>query len=305
MQGDRIWSWYPVLRRGEIAQLSPAPINGIARLANDIEETLFGGDQQSGIGKNLVSRIWTPIDGPTSGSLQPADLWSSIASSADEDGAAAYSNLARHIGFSIHAAGIRLRDASDGYQAQLFSAIQDGNEHGQRFTNIPVADIHLAFHSVLSELASARDYLAMSLAHSLGAPARIDAMNRLADWLSASSRAEYGTRPVLREMLEAYDPSSATPWLYQLGEYRNTFLHRRPMASQLSSQFLRYEIVERNDISFPKIVLPLSDDDPFAPGKDALKQFINFYRQMTALARLAANHAPHEASPPHFVVTDS
>lgn len=288
-----------------MTQLNPVPINAIAKLATDVGETLFGGDQQNDIDSQLVSRVWTPLDGPSSGELQPADLWSSIASNARDDGEAGYAVLARHISFSIHAAGIRLRDASDGYQAQVFAAIEANRKTGDRFTNIPVADLHLAFHSVLSELASARDYLAAVLANRLGAPARIDAMNRLADWLSASSRAQHRSDPVIKEMLEAFDAASANPWLHKLTEYRNTFLHRRPLGSQESSQFLRYSIEEHSDILFPKIELPLSENDPFAPGQDALKHFIGFYRELTGLARLAANHAPFDAAPPHFVVSEN
>lgn len=299
--GEKLWSWYPVLRDQGYSQLKALPINKISQMACLIDETLFGGDQQNDVDKQLISRSWTPLDGPVTG-MQPADMWSSIASNALDAGEQSYSTLARHIAFSIHAAGIRLRDASDGYQAQLFGAIESRRKSGERFSNIPMADLYLAFHSVLSELASARDYIATALADRIGAPSRIDAMNRFVDWLSASSRASYRNNPVIKEMLEAHEPSSANPWLHRLTEYRNTFLHRRPLGSTESVQFLRYSIVEKQRISFPKIELPLADSDPFASGQDALKNFIGLYREMTKLARLAANHSPFDASPPLFVV---
>lgn len=302
LQGDKTWSLFPVLRDGLQTQLNPIPINGIAALANEVGETLFGGDEQSDVDKQLISRIWTPLDGPKGTELQPADLWSCIASNAHEAGDDGYAVLARHIAFSIHAAGIRLRDASDGFQAQLFAAIEAGRKTGERYTNIPVADIHLAFHSVLSELASARDYIATALASRLGAPARIDALNRFVDWLEAASRSHHREEPVVKEMLEALDTSAVQPWLHMLTEYRNTFLHRRPLGSQKSSQFLIYSIREKNEIQYPKIELPLGDNDAFAPGVDALKHFIDIYRQMTIFARLAAEHAPYDASPQHFTI---
>lgn len=305
MQGDRVWGWYPVLRDGSASGLNPIPINGIATVAQDIGETLFGGDQQNDVDKQLISRIWTPLDGAGQQQMQPADMWSCISSSAHDAGDADYAILARHIAFSIHAAGIRLRDASDGFQAQLFAAIDSGRKSGERYTNIPVSDIHLAFHSVLSEMASARDYIATALAHRMGAPARIDALNRLTDWLDAPSRAHHRGEPVIKEMFEALDANAPQPWLHMLTQYRNTFLHRRPLGSQESSQYLCYSIVERQGIPYPKVELPLGGNDEFAPGQDALKHFIGIYREMTKFARLAAQHAPYESSLPHFVVSDS
>jgi hypothetical protein len=234
--------------------------------------------------------------------MQPADLWSAIAGTADEAGDGDYATLARHISFSLHAAGIRLRDASDGYRAQLINAIHEGQEAGRRFSNIPMRDLQLAFHSVLSELASARDYLAAALASKLGAPARVDALNRLAEWLEAASRADLRERPVVREMLAAYDPTSASPWLHQLTEYRNVFLHRRPLGAQSASQFLRYEIVMQKGVGYPRIEMPLGAEDPSAPGQDALTRFIDLYRAMTDLLRAAAANAPYESALPNFVV---
>jgi hypothetical protein len=45
--GDRLWSWYPVLESGRTKALAPMPINRIDSLASDVWLTLFGGDQQS------------------------------------------------------------------------------------------------------------------------------------------------------------------------------------------------------------------------------------------------------------------
>lgn len=301
-QASRMWGWHPVLQNGEVRQLSPMPINRIDDLAGAVGLRLFGGDEQSGIGTPLVSRVWTPLDGPGDGQMQPADLWGAIAGTAEEAGDGDYAMLARHISFSLHAAGIRLRDASDGYRLQLIAAIHERRQSGKRFSNIPMRDLQLAFHSVLSELASARDYLAAALASKLGAPAKVDAMNRFADWLGAASRAELRDRPVVRDMLTAYDASSDNPWLHQLTEYRNLFLHRQPLGSQRGSQFLRYDVIAKDGLEYPRIVMPLGDEDPSAPGKDGLTRFIELYRAMTELLKLAAANAPYESALPHFVV---
>ena len=234
--------------------------------------------------------------------MRHADIWRAIARNADKAGDVPYSLLARHMSFSLNAAGIRLRDASDDYRAQLVAAIQAGQKAGCRFSNIPMKDLQLAFHSVLSELASARDYLAAALANKLGAPPKIDAMNRFADWLGAASRAEIRNRPVVREMLDAYDSGSDNPWLHQLTEYRNLFLHRQPLGSATSPQFLVYDVVEREGILYPRISMPLDENDPSAPGQEALARFIQLYRAMTRLVKFAADHAPYEANLESFVV---
>lgn len=300
----RLWSWYPVLSEGKVRDLAPRPIQQIAALANAVGLDLFGGDQQSGLEGPLVSRIWTPLDGPHAGGLQPADLWRAIARNADEAGDTEYALLARHISYSLTAAGIRLRDASDGYHAQLMAAIQSDATNGDRFSNIPMRDLQLAFHSVLSELASTRDYLAASVALKLGAPTKIDAMNRFKEWVSAASRAHLATGPTAAAMLTAYDLGSADPWLHQLTEYRNLYLHRMPLGSATSAApaLLTYTIVEHAGVGFPCITMPLDASDPSAPGQDALVRFLQLYRAMTRLVKLAADHAPYDTSMPVFVV---
>lgn len=297
----RLWRWFPIMAGGQEGQLSERPIDHVEDLARTVGLTVFGGDQHSDTDKRLPSRIWTPLEVPRAPGLQPADLWRAIGHNAEADGDSAYATFAHHIGHSLHAAGIRLRDASDHYLAQLQGAIDEKSRAGRRFSNIPMLDLQVAFHSVFSELASARDYLAASLAHKLGAPGRIDAMNKLADWAGAVSRAELATRPVVAEMLAAYDREGADPWLFQLGEYRNTFLHRAPFGAANGAAWLVYDEVDHNGMTFPRISLPLGDSDPFTPGTDALTRFIGLYRAMTRLAGLAVQHSPHEASLPSFV----
>lgn len=298
----RLWSWHPVLVDKSIPQLAPLSINRVAQLANDVGLEVFGGDQQSGLETPLISRVWTPLNGPHDGSLQPADTWRAIARNADKAGDTEYATLAHHISFSLTAAGIRLRDASDGYHAQLIAAVIGKQDVGNPFANIPMYDLQLAFHSVLSELASTRDYLAASLASKLGAPAKVDAMNRFAEWVKAASRADLRIRPVVSEILSAYDETSANPWLHQLTEYRNLFLHRQPLGSSSARSHLIYNVLTKDGIGYPRIEMPLGDTDPSAPGQDALTRFIQLYRAMTDLVKLAAEHAPYSSEPETFVV---
>ena len=300
MQGDKLWSLGPVLDGRSVRQLTPRPIQDVAAIASGIGGTLFGGDEVTGMGTPLLSRVWTSLDGPGAGKPQAADKWRAIAGNATDAGADAYAELAGHMAFSLTAAGIRLRDASDHHHDQLMAALAEGKSSGSRFTNIPASDLQLAFHSVLSELASARDYLAKSLAITLGAPTRIDSLARLKDWLDASSRAHLRATPIVSDMLAAYDRASRDPWLHELTEDRNLFLHRQPMGRR-GVGWLQYEERTHNGLTIPIVIMPLAGDDPFAPGADALLRFVRLHRQMTNLLDQAAEVAPHPASFPHFV----
>jgi hypothetical protein len=303
-QEPRRWSLGPLLSsESKPSWLRPFPIQQIDRIASDIGETLFGGDEISGIGTPLVSRAWTPLNGPHKG--MPIDVqWGAIAFNAHENGDEPYSRFARNIAHSIRAAGIRLRDASDGFHKQLVAALADNAETGSRFTNTAAMDIHLAFHSVLSELASARDYLAAALGHEIGAPPNQDAMSRLAGWLAKAANVDKPRGTVLNQMLVAYDSGSADPWLYELSEYRNEFLHRTPFGTARNHHLLQLTIKEVGELHCPLLHMPLSAEDRWAPGEDALKRFVTLYRRMIVLLTVAAEAAPYESTPPHFVVGD-
>jgi hypothetical protein len=300
----RRWSLGPLLSSTDKPSwLRPLPIQELARLTCSIGEWVFGGDAVSGIGTPLVSRSWTPLSGPSNGT-QTADLWDGISFNASEQGDEVYSRLARNISHSLRAVGIRLRDASDGFNNQLVAAVADGRKVGNRFTNIAATDIHLAFHSVLSELASARDYLAAALAYRLGAPPKIDAMNRFADWLAKSANAAHKNDNVVARMLAAYDSSSQDPWLYELTEYRNEFLHRSPFGTARNEHLMKLLIKKIGEVQCPVLHMPLSADDRWAPGEDALRRFVTLSRRMDDLLAMAAAAAPYESTPPHFIVSD-
>ena len=122
------------------------------------------------------------------------------------------------------------------------------------------------------------------------------------EWVKAASRADLRIRPVVSEILSAYDETSANPWLHQLTEYRNLFLHRQPLGSSSARSHLIYNVLTKDGIGYPRIEMPLGDTDPSAPGQDALTRFIQLYRAMTDLVKLAAEHAPYSSEPETFVV---
>src|SRR5712672_2487203 len=135
MVGNRVWSWFPVLKGTAPASMAGQSIEHIRGMAEAIGCTLFGGDEISGLETPLPYRVWTPLHGPHSGKPQPADAWASIAHNATEANDQDYTAFARHIAFSLRAAGSRIRDASDHYHTQLMAAIASKRQFGTRFSN--------------------------------------------------------------------------------------------------------------------------------------------------------------------------
>jgi len=75
-----------------------------------------------------------------------------------------------------------MRDASDCYHNQLVAALAAGQQINRRFRNVPALDLLLFLHSLLTEMASARDHIATFVGRSLGAPDSVDALNRFERW---------------------------------------------------------------------------------------------------------------------------
>lgn len=293
--GDHLWRWFPTFTDGRVGRLQPLPIQVVDQLATDLGAKLFGSDNISNLDGPMISRVWRPLDGPDGGGLMASDKWRLIYAQAEKNGNTKYAGFAANLAFSLTATGIRLRDASDHYHDQLLAALHEHRKAGERFANIPMKDLQLAFHSILSELGSARDYLAAAIAHQFNAPDRIDGLNRFADWVGAASRSNIRADPLVAQMLQAYDPASPDPWLWDISEYRNLFLHRKPFGAPSATRWLRYEETERRGILYPRIELPLPDDDHSAPGVDALNRFVALYRKMVSLLDVAAGRAPYEA----------
>lgn len=297
--GQGEWKLGPILAGDRLVVLKSLPIEVIGQIARQIGLTIMGGDQIDDFDGPLPSRAWAPLGGSGERQPQAADMWSSIAFHAHESGNVEYARLAQNIACSFRAAGIRLRDASDGYHTQLRAALITGREAGSRFSNVPLADIHLAFHSVLTELASTRDYLAGLIARKLGANSKTDSMRKLADWLKKPAQQSVHRSTVISGMLRAYDKAAPDPWLFELTDYRNKFIHRGPLGT--SECRLVFELRQMGTRHYHVMTLPLPNDDAWAPGADALAKFLQLFRNMEALLKRAAAEAPYSAEPPELV----
>lgn len=177
------WSIFTILNEGKLKHLCPVPDAQIRQVANDLDVTLLGVNEIVLDDPNLPSHIWHTRLSKRSKGLSAADSWGTISSHAriakDND----YADLARNISISLRAADIRLRDASNEYHRQLVAGLARGVVTEQRFTNIALSDLHLAFHSLLAEMGAARDYLSAIVGHHVKAPNNIDSLARLITWV--------------------------------------------------------------------------------------------------------------------------
>src|SRR3546814_17222093 len=81
--------------------------------------------------------MWYPLSATTQRIQAAADLWSNVSQNHDEHADPKDVSLARYLSFSLRAAGIRIRDASDQYHKQLRAAVREKSQDGNRFSNVP------------------------------------------------------------------------------------------------------------------------------------------------------------------------
>jgi hypothetical protein len=299
------WIIGPLFKNGPVALLGPFADEDIGPMCREFGQFVFGADETSAIDSALPSRIWRPLLGLPLMKHQPADTWCLIGSAAMMSGDAEYERLAAKISMSLRAAGTRLRDASDEYHRQLIAGLRRGQATGLRFQNISMQDLHLAFHSLLSEMSSARDYLATAAARRVGAPASVDALNRLASWLEKPSGKLHVNDPMISAMLQAWDASQPDPWLHDLTEYRNLFLHREPLGANEHARWL--SLVQRETahgrVVTAQMLLPARPNSNQVC--DALMRFVELFGKLCRFSDALAVYAKYAPEPLHFEVAAS
>lgn len=290
----------PMLAENRVCMTGPFSLPQMAKIASNIGVTLLGIDQISDAKTPLPCRTWQPFRSSPR-DIPAADLWSNISANADHLGEELASAIARRISFSFHAVGIRIRDASENFHRQLLAVTPTAKHEPQRFKNIQLFDIRLALHSILSELASARDYLAYWFARDLGAPDNVDALNRLKRWIdknggSSSLPAE------LSEYLRAYDETSPDPWVEQITHFRNLHLHREPIGSGGVEDCLRYEVIEYGGRHFPRLSYLVSENERYFAGQDYLRSFFELYVKISKFAKRVAHASAISADYPKITL---
>jgi hypothetical protein len=298
-QGNEGWQIGPLLREGAVRTVGKIPDQEIAGLGHAIGLTLFGANSISDFDTPLPRRIWTPLLGAPPLKQSASDSWGMISSQARLAGDGSYGALASNVSVSLRAAGLQLRNASDEYHKQLLAALTSGRNVGTRFAISQMIDLHLAFHSVVSEMASARDYLAQVAARRIGAPEKKDSLARLKDWAQRPVNAAAQNDTLLSHLLEASDDQAADPWLADFTEYRNVFLHQEPIGAMA-----KWLVVEERESPIGRVrtIMMTINTRPGAETTcDALVRFVDLYARLCRLADFAVPLAPYAATPPAFV----
>lgn len=295
------WNIGPILRDGKLQYLDPVPDAHIRQVASDLDVALLGINEIVFDDPNLPSHIWRPVLPKRSNAFSASDAWGAISSHAriarDDD----YADLARNVSISLRAADIRLRDSSDEYHRQLVAGLARGAIVGRRFANIALSDLHLAFHSLLAEMGAARDYLSAIVARHVNAPAKVDCLARLIDWVGKEANSHLCSHPMLIPFFAGWSDNAPDRWLFDLGEYRNTFLHREPFGA---NGIERGVAICATETRFGA-VHTLKLDIPVQRGAkgmiEALNRFVLIYGHLQMLAEQIGDHAKYPSTLPSFV----
>ncbi len=184
--------------------------------------------------------VWRPDNtSPKNGLNSAADMWSSISYSAHLENDEAYQSIGRYISVSMQAAGIRLRDMALLHHEQLTMALEQSSPVGKGFSNIQMLDLYLAFHSLATELCSARDYLARLAGMHIQAKDSVDSMPRLEYWLKNPAHKNHIEEPLIQLVMKAWGSNESPGFLRTLGDIRNKMVHRQPMSANPDSSMLR------------------------------------------------------------------
>lgn len=176
--------------------------------------------------------------------LGAADSWATIGFQAAKAHDTRYAEAASYVCANLRAAELRLRDVSNGYHEQLNWALAEKRAPGSWFSNAALLDLYADFHSLASELSSARDHVAMIAAMHVGAPDRIESLSRLEEWIQKPVNKSHAADPMVHALLDALGTKAAPGWLRRMGDLRNEMLHRIPMSANKSVAGLVLEQVQ-------------------------------------------------------------
>jgi len=287
---ERRFVLHPIVTPTAINGIGPYPLPELQALAFQHGLAVLGVDSVDDPKSALRTRMWYPLSATTQKIQAAADLWSNVSQNHDEHADPKDVSLARYLSFSLRAAGIRIRDASDQYHKQLRAAVREKARDGKRFSNVPMLDLALAIHAALSELGSARDYLATWFARRLGAPSKSDSLARLLDWLPKGP--DKGLWPIgLSELYEAMEPTATEPWAHHLTMLRNLHIHRQPVGLVSNSHWMEYKLRPLDaQVSLPTVTMPVTDDLPTLAGQDYLAVVNSLFVKFEQCAILAAKN---------------
>ena len=246
--------------------------------------------------ETFPTRMWKPrvMRSTMQHESQPDETWAMIAVSAATADDKPYAKLARSISISLVAAGLHLRALSDEYNKQLMVALEQRRPANTRYGDLSLIGLHLACHSLVAEMSSARDYLAQIAARRCAAPLRVDSLAKLVEWSQKPSNAAAASDDLVKVLSDPWDKSAVDPWLWDITDYRNRFLHREPLTMEEGARY----IVLREHTTPTVIVRTMNMEITLRDGSDqtgdALVRFADLCGRLFVLADVAATFAKYK-----------
>lgn len=246
--------------------------------------------------------VWEPGNRDATTNLNAADSWGAVGYQANSVGDIGYANCATFLSVSLKLAGLRLRDVSRRYHDQLIWALRAGEKPGTWFSNAALLELYADFHSLVSELASARDYLSKIAAIHAGAPENIDSFARLGEWISRPVNSDHINQPMVSLILSAAGAKENPSWLRRLGEIRNEMLHTLPMGANetVSALTLQESDTSMGAIKAIRLAEPQSTMPLAAQRLDPLIELSQISTNMEHLCRMGWKLAKHPALLPNL-----
>jgi hypothetical protein len=300
------WGLFPVRSGGNLEAIVVPRAHDLSKLVKEAQCHYVGACiKHRSQGGHVPFDVWEPGDRDTNG-LRAADSWSAVAFRARESKKTEYAECASYVSVCLRSAGVRLRDVSTGYHDQLRWALLERQKVGVRFSNAAMLDLYVDFHSLVSELCSARDHLARLAAIHSGADQTIDSLARLEAWLSKPANASKKSEPLVLLLLGALGTKDSPGWLRLLGETRNEMLHRIPMGRNPLAAMFRLDEVQTT--AGPVRTIRLVPNSIRLEGelpRDPLETLSELSANLESLARLAWRVAKFPATIPEFGTTKS
>lgn len=235
--------------------------------------------------------FWSPFPGVTGKSEKTADAWHGISFAAGEAGDEVTAELANYLSLSLQFAGLRMREVCRLHNEQLRWALALPRKPGGRFSNVAMFDLHLAIHSLVADLCAARDYLATLAAIGVNAKKGTDSFARLCSWLKKEANSKFRSDPFVDLLLTAAGTETEPGWLTELGEMRNRFMHRQPLAADHASTALLFRTTATKVGAMSTIQLApfkrYSLEAPEDPGVTLLRFFQETGKLCTAATPMA------------------
>ena len=248
--------------------------------------------------------IWRPVNTTSVNGLNSAaDLWGGISYNSHLNHDSDYETIGRYISVSMQAVGVRVRDIALLHHNQLLMALKENRLKDTSFSNIPMLDLYLAFHSLATELCSARDYLAKLAAMHIQAKDSIDNMPRLEEWLKKPAHKNHSIDPLVNLMMGAWGTNDSPGFLRVLGDLRNKMVHRQPMSANPESSMLRLK--ETTTGFGPILTIRLNPSRSVTSETnlttDPFETIFNLANQMEKLATQAAQTSRYEPKIMEFI----